>query len=950
MIFDPDDPRLTAYALGELSDAEAREFDHLIDHDTEAKKTVDEIRQTARWLSLELKREQESIPAPGLDNHRLIEQTLNKAPVTACKRPWVLRHYGRLSIAATLLIAATVGVFTWTTQQARVAALRGEASTAAIPDRQARKSSKATPALRSIKGQASIPLTAAPAPAEKRSTERSVLADREATKLGKDSLFYVSAAPDASQPKAAPSPEGLAERTGVIRSRQMQHEGLALGADQAGQSAQGRMMSGQDGQQMSGMQSGTALRKMQDMGGMGGYAGRMAGPRAAMNQQAPASGPQQPGVYQSLSTRGGNERVAADAYGRGSDALAEKEVRFGRTPLALNRPAQGSKPGELAQVHAAERQSLAMKTPETAPAGDARGSRGLGYLEQKESEVRLGRELFAKAQDDKSRTTLAAAPAAPTAAPAPAGLPAPAQAAPAAPAAAAGAQAVDRAAIADPARDAPALFPQQAASAPEPAAPAANNEAFDRIQENPFVQAIAEPLSTFSVDVDTAGYTNVRRYLLQMNQLPPPDAIRIEEMVNYFSYQDAPPLQSSPDPFALYVELARCPWNAEHRLARIGITGKAIHQNERPPGNLVFLIDVSGSMADANKLPLVKWALQRLVEQLDGRDRLSIVVYAGAAGRYLSPTPCDPGHRAEILSKIDQLHAEGSTNGGAGIQQAYDEAAKNYKADGINRVILCTDGDFNVGITQRDELLKLIEAKAKSKVFLTVLGFGMGNLKDNTLEMLADKGNGNYAYIDSAEEAYRLLVRQMGSTLMTIAKDVKVQVDFNPAKVAAYRLIGYENRMLANADFANDTKDAGEIGAGHHVTALYELVPAGKEPAKLSADVASRFVKPAEAKGDSPASLLVKLRYKKPDGDKSQAVEQPVTDQGLDYAQASEDFKLASAVAGFGMLLRNSPSKGTLSYAAVVELATPTLAHDPHGDRKELVELVRKAQGLAQSP
>jgi Ca-activated chloride channel family protein len=489
-------------------------------------------------------------------------------------------------------------------------------------------------------------------------------------------------------------------------------------------------------------------------------------------------------------------------------------------------------------------------------------------------------------------------------------------------------------------------------AAPEPAEPpAANNEAFDALRENPFVPALAESVSTFSVDVDTASYTNIRRYLTQMNQLPPPDAVRIEEMINYFSYQDPPPTQSSPDPFALRVEVARCPWNAEHRLARIGVTGKAVHQNERPPGNLVFLVDVSGSMADPNKLPLVKWSLQRLVEQLDGRDRVAIVVYAGAAGLYLPSTPCDPGHRAEILSKIEQLQAQGSTNGGAGIQQAYEVAGKHLKAGGINRVILATDGDFNVGITQRDQLLGLIEAKAKSKIFLTVLGFGMGNLKDNTLELLADRGNGNYAYIDSAEEAYRTLVRQMGSTLMTIAKDVKIQVEFNPAKVAAYRLIGYEDRMLANEDFANDAKDAGEIGAGHHVTALYELVPAGKEGPQLAAAAAvSRFVKPAEAKGDSAASFVVKLRYKKPEGEKSQAVEQAVVDEGTDYSQASRDFKLASAVAGFGMLLRNSPSKGTLIYAGVLELAIPALAHDPFGDRKEFVELVRKAQAIAGTP
>jgi len=294
------------------------------------------------------------------------------------------------------------------------------------------------------------------------------------------------------------------------------------------------------------------------------------------------------------------------------------------------------------------------------------------------------------------------------------------------------------------------------------------------------------------------------------------------------------------------------------------------------------------------------------------------------------------------------FRSEGSTNAGAGIQQSYDIAAKSFKKDGINRVILATDGDFNVGITEDEPLIKLIEAKAKSKVFLTVLGFGMGNLKDSKLEKLADKGNGHYAYIDSSEEAYRVLVQQMGSTLITIAKDVKVQVDFNPAKVAEYRLIGYENRAMANEDFANDAKDAGEIGAGHHVTALYELIPAGKE-IRPAAVEASKFVKPAEAKGDAPESFVVKLRYKKPDADNGLQIERPVVDQGLDYAQASADFKFASAVVGFGMLLRDSPSKGSLGFSAVVELAMPALGHDPNGYRKEFIELVNRAKQLSEN-
>ena len=310
--------------------------------------------------------------------------------------------------------------------------------------------------------------------------------------------------------------------------------------------------------------------------------------------------------------------------------------------------------------------------------------------------------------------------------------------------------------------------------APEPPA---NGEAFQKIHENPFELTLKEPKSTFAIDVDTASYANVRRYLFQMNQLPPRDAVRIEEMLNYFPYQDPPPPPSSPDPFAIHLEVARCPWNAEHRLARIGIAGKPVHPKERPPSNLVFLIDVSGSMADANKLPLVKWSLEKLVEQLGERDKVAIVVYASASGVFLPSTSCQ--QKTKILQRIEELKAEGSTNAGAGLEVAYKVAAENFIQGGVNRVIMAIDGDFNVGVTSDSELIKLIEAKAKSKVFLSVLGFGMGNLRDDKLELLSRKGNGNYAYIDTAEEAYKVLVGQVGSTLVTIAKDVKIQVDFN---------------------------------------------------------------------------------------------------------------------------------------------------------------------------
>ena len=472
----------------------------------------------------------------------------------------------------------------------------------------------------------------------------------------------------------------------------------------------------------------------------------------------------------------------------------------------------------------------------------------------------------------------------------------------------------------------------------KPAAP--NGEAFAPITENAFVSVVQEPLSTFSIDVDTASYAQVRRFL-KMNTLPPPDAVRIEELVNYFPYNDPPP--SGDDPFSVNVEIAGCAWNAEHRLARIGLKGKPIANDKRPPSNLVFLLDVSGSMDEPNTLPLVKSGLQLRVEHLGENDRVAIVVYAGASGLVLPSTPCF--RKAEILSALEQLQAGGSTNGGAGIQLAYDVAKANFIKGGTNRVILATDGDFNVGITEQDALVKLIESKAKSGVFLSVLGFGMGNIKDSTLEKLADKGNGNHAYIDSLEEAEKVLVHEMGSTLVTIAKDVKIQVEFNPAKIGAYRLIGYENRLMANEDFRDDRKDAGEIGAGHHVTALYELAPANKDLAAKSEPELLTFQKKRLV--PSADSLRVMLRFKQPDGDVAREIARGVEDKGLNYVDASADFKLASAVAGFGMLLRDSRYKGTLRYAGVIELVSPLVSEDRSGYRREFVELVGKAKVLA---
>ena len=484
-------------------------------------------------------------------------------------------------------------------------------------------------------------------------------------------------------------------------------------------------------------------------------------------------------------------------------------------------------------------------------------------------------------------------------------------------------------------------------AAPEPerlaGKPTHVTEAYDHIAENPFLAVRTDPLSTFSIDVDTGSYANVRRFL-NRNTLPPKDAVRIEELVNYFSYDYPPP--TGKHPFSVNLEVAECPWNPEHRLVRVGLKGKQIAPESRPPSNLIFLLDVSGSMRPDNKLPLVKRGMQMLLDQLDERDRVAIVTYAGKSGMQLPSTSCD--RKSDIQYAIEQLKAGGSTNAGGGIELAYRTAVENFLEGGTNRVILATDGDFNVGITNRGDLTRLIEEKAKTGVFLSVLGFGMGNLKDATLETLADKGNGNYAYIDTENEARKVLVEQLAGTLVTIAKDVKVQVELNPRRVAAYRLNGYENRMLRAQDFRDDKKDAGEIGAGHTVTALYTIVPVGKEvdipnvgPLKYQ-----RPAKPTKA-AQSDELLTVRLRYKLPDADKGIELAQALTDTGKRYAQASDDFKFAAAVASFGLVLRDSQYKGNASYDSVLELAQESLGSDKNGYRSEFVELVREARAIA---
>jgi Ca-activated chloride channel family protein len=471
-----------------------------------------------------------------------------------------------------------------------------------------------------------------------------------------------------------------------------------------------------------------------------------------------------------------------------------------------------------------------------------------------------------------------------------------------------------------------------------------NTEEYDAITENIFHEAVKNPLSTFSIDVDAASYSNIRRFI-NNGQRPPKDAVRIEEMVNYFDYDYDQPKDDHP--FAVHTEISTAPWNSKHRLIHIGLQGKKIPSDNLPASNLVFLIDVSGSMDEINKLPLVKNSLKMLVEQLRPQDHVAIVVYAGAAGLVLEPTAGD--QKKTIIDALERLEAGGSTAGGAGIQLAYATAKQHFKPNGNNRVILATDGDFNVGESSNASMERLIEEKRKDGIFLTVLGYGMGNYKDSKMQILADKGNGNHAYIDNVTEARKVLVNEFGGTLFTIAKDVKLQIEFNPARVKAYRLIGYENRMLKSEDFNNDKKDAGDLGSGHTVTALYEIIPVGVESEFFKIDelkYQTTKIDPSSYKSDE--LMTIKLRYKKPAEDDSKLIVHPLKDTNVALAKTSANFRWSASVAAFGMLLRESEYIKNFSYEQVVEMAQTAKGNDNEGYRSEFTNMV-KSFGLVAS-
>ncbi len=478
--------------------------------------------------------------------------------------------------------------------------------------------------------------------------------------------------------------------------------------------------------------------------------------------------------------------------------------------------------------------------------------------------------------------------------------------------------------------------------------PLHNTEDYDFINENRFQEVRNEPRSTFSIDVDAASYANMRRYI-QRGQKPPKDAIRIEEMVNYFNYEYPQP--QSKHPFEVVTEVSDCPWNKDHRLFHIGMQGKKVATDKLPASNLVFLIDVSGSMRSQNKLPLLQSSFKLLVDQLREEDCVAIVVYAGAAGTVLTAT--SGADKQKIKAAIDQLQAGGSTAGGAGINLAYKIAKENFEKGGNNRVILATDGDFNVGQSSDAHLESMIEEKRKEGIFLTVMGFGTGNYKDNKMQKLANKGNGNHAYIDNINEAKKVLVNEFGGTLFTIAKDVKLQLEFNPTKVKGYRLIGYENRMLQDEDFNDDKKDAGELGSGHTVTAIYEIIPAGVDSEFLTKVDKLKYQKEKKIKTKAAKSaelLTIKLRYKEPEGTESKLIEKPVIDTNLELNQTSDNFRWSAAVAGFGMLLRDSEFKKDAKYDLVIDLAKKAKGLDANGYRAELIQMMEDMNALESSP
>ena len=898
----PDDPRLTAYALGELDDDDRAQVEALIADDPEAVRQVADVLATARLLSEHLRAETSATPGLDPEQRQAIEDRLETTIVEKPRR----RRWIPYAVAASLVGLAATLIWPSFLAKERVQVALGLAQ-AEAPVAASKIIGRSEPSARfSVKTR--------PAPAGASFAEGRELTDLNRAKT-----------PDPQSIVAYEA--GVREELATINADPALMPGEAVGDAATGGEKPGANQTTFANPSGSSQAAQYSFRLTPNsggfagggggVGGAGGFGGGMGGMGGGMgtNSHAIANSPQPVGDLTNRQNRAYNPRDI-------SSGPSGKTTQFDVAPIGVQ---PGSKPGDPQQGQSRDQSqagqigrvvnpfvgnSLERTSPlvvgTSAPGtGNYTNNLGVPYTQGSDTQAQPFNSDAQKAPAAKQEQFLNEM------------------------------RDVDRTMIvkADSAKDG-ASYPKTFRELSErrrqirQEMEQAGGDAFARIVDNAFLPVEANPLSTFSIDVDTASYANVRRYLNQ-NTRPPLDAVRIEELLNYFPYSYPPP--TGPDPFSVNLEIARCPWDAAHRLVRIGLKGREVEANKRPPSNLVFLIDVSGSMNDLDKLPLLRAGLKLLVDQLGENDRVAIVVYAANEGLVLPSTSCSQKER--VLSALEELQAGGSTNGGRGIQLAYDIAVQNFIKGGTNRVILATDGDFNVGVTDPAQLDRLIEAKRESKVFLSVLGVGQGNVKHDRLESLADKGNGQYSFIDSIKEARKVLVEEMGGTLVTIAKDVKIQVRFNPRKAESYRLIGYENRVLQARDFADDKKDAGEIGAGHCVTALYEIIP------------------PAGGQGGAdekagPELLNVDLRYKAPDGDVSQLLSFPAIDDGRDFSAASADFKFASGVAGFGMLLRASPYAGTLTWPGLVELAGGAVGPQPTGYRQEFLDLVRKAQAI----
>jgi Ca-activated chloride channel family protein len=955
---DPNDPRLTTYALGELDEAERSSFEAELADWPDSQHEIEEIRATAQLLTEQLRNE----PTLGLANaqREAIEGRLRQPRFAYPKARWIA-----YAAAASLLIATGVLALRAPERRApeQVAMLERRAKSAdvapagrmddlALRD-QANEARRLAPAVSDAKsGTAVAPEQPATenmylAPAAPASTSAPAEA---APAVPKNTFMYADGsvrfnretmpppAGAAPAPANGPAParidQGI-EGQNAAKAPAVAPEGAMLGFAGDANVARRGVTSG--GAQMGGMGGGMAgIAGGVAAGGGRGLPAQTRGGEAAGAGAAPLGGMM---ARNSLATES-KFKTGADAAGRSvsqsAPHYARAESLSRKLASAPAQPTDGTKLGRAGKPAAGT-----PLTPGLAVPGGAKDGRQKEVAQVTDGTSNMA--LFRQRAKEKQEKELSKAPAAPGAKPLQLAE-------------------RDREArefqLGDRTRgltreqvEQELRVPERLADEAKPALdampPQLNGEVFHEIVENDFKRVKDEPLSTFSIDVDTASYANVRRYLQQHNVWPPKDAVRVEEMVNYFRYNDPEP--AGEQPFSVNVEVARCPWNADHRLARIGLRGRAMADANRPPSNLVFLIDVSGSMQAENKLPLLKSAMQMLVEALGEKDRVAIVVYASTEGLVLPSTSAY--RKGELLSALEQLQAGGSTNGGAGIKLAYDVASdpRNFIKEGVNRVILCTDGDFNVGIVNDGDLNRLIEEKRKSNVFLSVLGFGEANTQDAKMKGLAKNGNGNYHYIDSLAEGRKVLVEEGGGTLVTIAKDVKIQVEFNPAKVGAFRQIGYELRQMAHADFQNDAKDAGEIGAGHSVTALYELVPAGAED-KLQIAKGDDLVFQKRVLADaelSKKSFVVRVKYKRPTADRSEAeLRREVEDTGRDYASASDDFKFSAAVASFGLIVRDSKYKGSATLASVDELAKASLGANPNSYRSEFLTLIRKAQEI----